>query len=199
MSRVCPLCYAESDDNALNCAKCGVEFENADTGNDCDVLRKYIITCPICGKEYEVDSASSTIDKCDNEDDEFDKIQIRSQRARVVEIVKQSKEEKRAAKRLSLIDVRTDKIIIIDDAGGIIGRSGDFESEYFKNNPYVSSMHFKVFCQDGEWYVEHLSNTNPTTVNGTKLLHDIRFKVNDGDRIIIPECCLKVSIKEELI
>ena len=199
MSRVCPLCYAENDDNAINCAKCGVEFEDAHAESKCDVVRKYIITCPICGKEYEVESANSTIDKCENEDDEFDKIQIRSQRAKVVEIITQNIREEHRVRRISLIDVRTDKVITIADAGGIIGRSGDFESEYFNNNPYVSGMHFKVFCQDGEWYVEHLSNTNTTTVNGTKLLHDIRFKVNDGDRIVIPECCLKVSIKEELI
>jgi|GEM_PF-2293039 len=206
MSKECPLCYAENEDNAAVCDTCGIEFIcSNEQGKLLTVIRKYFVTCPVCGRDYEVDDINGTIAECEYEEDEYDREQIKKQRAKAVdvEIEEGSEYRNEAVNKIAefcLTDVRSGKCIVIPECGGVIGRSGEFGSaDFFKDNPYISSIHFKIKFKENEWFVEHLSNTNSTSVNGTKLIHDMQFKMKNGDRIIVPECCFKVSIAEKSV
>lgn len=202
MSKECPLCYQSSDDNAIICGNCGVAFPADES--ESDKIKKFIVTCPICGKQYDVPSLDSTVEFCDNEEDEFDKYQIKKQKAKVIYVDAEQDdisddvalgESKPTETLLVLTEVRDGHEIVITKDGGIIGRSGDFDNELFKDNMYISGMHFRVVFENNEWYLEHMSNTNNTFVNGTKLLHDVRFKIKDRDRIVIPELTFRVSFR----
>ncbi len=48
---------------------------------------------------------------------------------------------------------------------------------------HVSRAHARLFCQDGQWQLLHLSQTNPSTVNGHPLSATINTTLRDGDRI----------------
>lgn len=61
----------------------------------------------------------------------------------------------------------------------IIGRKLD--ADIHVQDPGVSRMHAQLEYKDGAWYVQHASQTNPTLVNGVRLMDE--YALNDGDEI----------------
>ncbi|MDW8066817.1 MAG: FHA domain-containing protein [Aquificaceae bacterium] len=68
------------------------------------------------------------------------------------------------------------RIELSPDQEYILGRAGT-GMEYFKDNPYVSRRHAKVYFKDGQWFVEDLNSTNGTYVNGKRIQ---KAKLEDG-------------------
>jgi serine/threonine-protein kinase len=61
----------------------------------------------------------------------------------------------------------------------IIGRKQDVDIHV--QDPGVSRMHAQLEYRDGSWFVQHLSQTNPTLVNGVRLMDE--YELTDGDEI----------------
>ena len=97
---------------------------------------------------------------------------------------------------LRLID-RDGKIIIIT-GDCTIGRLGDVETEYFAKNEFVSKLHCKITLENGEFKIEHISNTNPTKINNDKLPKGIQKKLRNGDYLEIADIIFKISISSGL-
>ena len=95
---------------------------------------------------------------------------------------------------LNLYEIRKKKEISIA-CDGIIGRSGDIEEAFFAADEYVSDVHCRVFFEGGRWKVEHLGHTNPTSINGTELEHNLPMVLRSGDRLKIADLFFKVTLQ----
>jgi pSer/pThr/pTyr-binding forkhead associated (FHA) protein len=76
----------------------------------------------------------------------------------------------------------------------IIGRNGDVDKEFFKNQPYISNEHCLIAYKENEWQVEHLSHKNQTAVNGKELYHNEPRIIQSGDHLRLADLLFKVSI-----
>lgn len=81
--------------------------------------------------------------------------------------------------------------------GGVIGRKGSIEPDFFKNHGYVSEEHCEIFTKRDKWFVRHLGDSYCTRINGVMAYKGCPVKVKDGDIIQIADLWFKVSIHEE--
>lgn len=86
---------------------------------------------------------------------------------------------------LKLIDLQKDLDFKVFESYGIkesatIGRSK--KCEIYIADPFLSKEHARIFLKEGSFYIEDLSSTNGTYVNGKKLL-DKAVKLKDSDKI----------------
>ena len=70
-------------------------------------------------------------------------------------------------------------------------RAGTPEEDFWlnlKSEPAarsVSRQHAHLLFEHGQWQITHLSQSNPTLVNGQALAHEIRMALRDGDRVTV--------------
>jgi pSer/pThr/pTyr-binding forkhead associated (FHA) protein len=69
---------------------------------------------------------------------------------------------------LELKDLQTQKLVSVSKNGLTLGREGG-KAELRLNDRGVSSLHCKIFCDNGVFYVEDLGSTNGTFVDGKKI------------------------------
>ena len=86
---------------------------------------------------------------------------------------------------LTITEKRSGKEIVIDKSG-LIGRNGDIAPEFFAEHDRVSREHCRIILENGEYKIEHLSNTNPTIVDGATLVKGIKIVLRNG-------CSLKIA------
>jgi hypothetical protein len=73
--------------------------------------------------------------------------------------------------------------IAIPDSGGSLGRS-DFRSCIMPDKAnQISREHIKIYCENGDYYVEDFNSMNGTRLNGSKITGKGRFLLRDGDTI----------------
>lgn len=94
---------------------------------------------------------------------------------------------------LKMYEVRMKKEIVIAQ-DGVIGHYGDIEQSFFRTSPYVSKHHCKIYYEGGHWRVEHISHTNPTSINGISLCHNIPMIIREGDHLRIADLFFKITI-----
>ena len=95
---------------------------------------------------------------------------------------------------LILTEPRKKKVIELT-SGGVIGRSGNIEQDFFAKDIHVSDEHCLITNEEGVWRVEHLSHTNPTCVNGKHLKNGFPIALKNGNLLTIADLFFKVSIE----
>jgi len=58
----------------------------------------------------------------------------------------------------------------------------------------VSRQHARLLCISSQWFVEHLSQTNPTFVNGHSVPPAVRQTLRDGDEVLFGSVCLRFRL-----
>ncbi len=79
----------------------------------------------------------------------------------------------------------------IPGKGVIVGRGKDCDISI--NHMFLSTEHFQVWCDQGEWYIGDMGSKNGTFLNGSRV-RKVK-QLNDGDEIAFGE--LKVVFEEE--
>lgn len=203
MSIECLKCSEDNNDNAEFCKNCGASLKSSEPPRDPDVIWR--ITCPVCGKAYEVADENAVVDSCTFCVDEFDRreisktkpIKLQKKIASVDDSTVKCGDLDGGMPVVSLHEIRVDKKISFSQ-DVVIGRMGTIENEFFKNDPYVSEVHCRVFYENNEWKVEHLSFCNPTAINGIELGNGIPLCLRNGDNLRIADLFFKVSIKKSV-
>jgi len=67
----------------------------------------------------------------------------------------------------------------------IVGRRGDVDITPLEKSIYISGEHARFSFCEGRWFLEHLSRTNSTYVNGIKLQPSIIQQLHDEDKITL--------------
>ncbi|MFZ4814810.1 MAG: FHA domain-containing protein [Phototrophicaceae bacterium] len=82
--------------------------------------------------------------------------------------------------------VRQDQPIVLGRAEtGILGRSDVDLSPYNAQERGVSRAHARISYNEGELFIEDLGSSNGTVLNGETLKPDQRYKIHDGDEIML--------------
>jgi len=190
MAKECLMCGEENIDEATVCHNCGSKLQESTETNN---AFNWIITCPKCGRIYSVSGPDSRIAICNYCHDEFDKQEI----AGSVPVQIKSEQNIADAKKntcLILTEIRHKETVRIYNSG-IIGRVGDISTDFFAADCYVSEEHCKIILSENTWQIEHLGHTNPTSLNGIKLQHNVPMTVREGDRLRIADLVFKVAIE----
>lgn len=193
MSIECRYCGEDNPDGASVCSNCGAELA---AGLLAQATEVWTITCPCCGRRYEVADENSRIDVCESCEDEFDRQEISKVRPEKCVTGKDTREETAPANvsKLVLYEMRSKKRIEISQ-GGLIGRKGTIEQDFFAQDSYVSEAHCEVNFSEGQWRIEHVGHTNPTKINGAKLPNGIPSVIRDNDRLNIADLYFKVNVE----
>lgn len=82
--------------------------------------------------------------------------------------------------------------------GGTLGRSS--ENQLVLNDPtkYISRLHAKVSCREGNWFYEDLGS-NPSVINDHPVGKGREILLAEGDRIVIGDYLLEVQMQAETI
>ncbi|MDO4538652.1 MAG: FHA domain-containing protein [Coriobacteriales bacterium] len=105
--------------------------------------------------------------------------------------------EKSGGRALVLTELRSQARVVISDAGGVLGREGDYEPELFA--PTVSRQHLIVLRRDGGWVIRHVGQ-NPTVVytqgEAVKLQKNVSFPLYGGESLKIASMFFDVSLED---
>ena len=85
--------------------------------------------------------------------------------------------------------------IIVNGAEKIIGRE-DFLGVVPSDKLYfIGKDHIKITRKDGCFYIKDLNTKNGTTLNGEKIQRSQKYKLNDGDEIVLAKS-LRIKYNE---
>jgi hypothetical protein len=85
---------------------------------------------------------------------------------------------------VDLICDMDNKVFSIPESGGVIGRYGTIDPDFFQHFSTISGEHCRIFKNEyGKWMLEHLSHTNDTEYDGTVMKHGIPLVLSDGKKI----------------
>ncbi len=80
------------------------------------------------------------------------------------------------------------------DFEAVIGKTtSDNFSDVAIPEPVISRRHAVLKQQNGQLFIQHLSNTNPTYLNNSLLKHGIDYPLNKGDRLILGDLYFKTE------
>jgi type VI secretion system FHA domain protein len=80
------------------------------------------------------------------------------------------------------------------DSGGSLGRSADNTLMLEDPAKYISRMHAKVNCRDGEYFLEDLGS-NPSVVNSRPLGKGREIMLGEGDSIVVGDYLLQAGFE----
>lgn len=108
------------------------------------------------------------------------------------------KEETASAKTLipdqiKLVQESGDYEIKIPVQGGIIGREGTLNKEYFENYRYISRIHAQLFYNGATCVIVDKGSTNGTMVNNLKLEANKQHQLIVGDTVVFADVSFKVK------
>ena len=86
--------------------------------------------------------------------------------------------------RIKLVGRRDGVEITVPPMGGIIGREGDLEPDYFCHNDFVSRKHARIFFSDAGYYIVDDNSHNGTMINNTLLVKGEKYPLCPGDSIV---------------
>ncbi len=67
--------------------------------------------------------------------------------------------------------------------GAVAGRAGSIDLTPLKESNYISGEHARFHLEKNRWFVENMSETNKTCVNGKEVILGSRHLLNNGDYI----------------
>ena len=67
--------------------------------------------------------------------------------------------------------------------GAVAGRAGSIDLTPLKESNYISGEHVRFHLENSKWYIENMSKTNKTCVNGKEVILGSRHLLNNGDYI----------------
>jgi hypothetical protein len=98
---------------------------------------------------------------------------------------------------LVLTEMRTGREIEIAE-GGIIGREGNIEPEFFAGYEYISRMHCEITSGGGEFSVEYLhTGKNGTKIGSRDLRKGMRMTLRHADILTLADTHFRVSIRSK--
>ena len=198
---ICKVCSFENIENSSLCENCGTELIENDVKCDeeffvrCEDCRTETVVeskdqdnfyCEECGENKTIDgfSHSVLVRKVDQSYSE-----LQSEAEPVPTLIKQD---------LILEEIKSKHQITIDRDGGTVGRYGDFGADFFRENNMlmISGEHILISYNQGDWYLEHLSNTNLTLIDNIVLEKGLKFKLYDESSIKLANMTFKVVLGE---
>lgn len=90
-------------------------------------------------------------------------------------------------KEKTIINIKDGYSIGIPIKGGILGRDGNIDKEYFKNNIYVSSNHLNIEYRGVNIVVTDLNSTNGTKKNGFRISPGVETVFLEEDKLTIAD------------
>lgn len=194
MSWRCPKCGSRNVDPDTSCQDCGYQREQTTT------IGKWVIVCPDCGREIEVDGQDSELEVCPECGNDS------------IETVRASYKEETVSLRASESPALHPRLFIqeieatLETSSRFIYRqkgrtpepiSGKIEilppeKEFGRHDLpelegyyiYISEKHCKFRCDDsGEWFVSDTNSKNGTRVNGRPLIGKAEAKLTGGSEI----------------
>lgn len=175
------------------CFNCGLIYENLDIAQ-CEhcksthliIANKYKI-CPHCNKKL-----GSSIPQC------IDGMDLSSQPIHYSlgnnsEEDNDTLEEKKQS--IKLVSLQDGFEICIPSSGGLLGRAGIFEPEYFLEKDTVSRKHAILRYDENEdcFYIVDKESSNFTYVNKKKIKPEVQVKIEVGDIIRFAEYNFEVK------
>lgn len=149
---------------------------------------RYYKYCRICGNNNYLDNKDDYVPFCkfcqsEELNDEPTLLEKIEEKAPVVQ--EAVKEEVKQFEGLRLFNFNENKYVEVPKEGGIIGRYGNIDKEYFSKYDHISGNHLRIIFQDNEYYVQDLNSTNGTKINGKKLHSMIKYKIEKGNLLEI--------------
>ena len=218
MSKECPDCYTENPDDALFCLNCNYSFTDLAMDEDQEDKKQdykifvWKVRCPVDGRVFQVSDSDYTCDSCQYSEERgfFDpsdcapyrvkiEVQIPSESEAthpmmVLEEIESELDENCIATPIGEVIKKTYKPIIIEK-NGLIGRSGNIETDYFSKDEWISEEHCAVMLRDTGWFVEQRSKSNPTCIDFIELCPRVRTKVHDGSLLQIADKLFSISLR----
>lgn len=185
--KVCPQCGKENVATMDFCTDCGqpikVVIPSKKQAQDKDetLKERYYKICRVCGTKNYLNSKNAFLDVCQN-----------CQNEDINDVPTQMEMAKAPVKKPVIhyiLKAEDGKQIEITN-GGIIGRYGEIEADYFSQNPYISGEHAKIYKDGNDYYIEDLGSTNGTTVNGAKLFPKLRKRLENNYQICLANLTL---------
>ncbi len=204
MSKECPECYFENDDDAIRCAMCNCPLVQLDDkkSDTADEIFVWQILCPVDlalihvpGADHRCETCRYPFNRAFMDDDSCKPIKAKVTRPLL--ILEEIEGNIAPKKLLNPVEpykkINACPIIIAEDS--IIGREGNVE--YFLNDEYVSGLHCEISLVGNNWMVKRLNdpNKNPTCVNGCNLAPNILVIIPDGSTLQIADKLFLVTLR----
>lgn len=180
-------CGFENPPGARVCLNCGLQLNSDQKAGG------YFITCPVCGKEYEVGSTDSRIERCDFCTDPVDRLMIAHEKAvsrKPAEKEKTQREENPPEREYILHMIGSNESFKLT-SGLTLGREGDIVID----NPFISRRLFRFYIEDDSLYMELLSASNPSFLDSEQLKLGKKYKLYDNAMLQCAELFLLLEVK----
>lgn len=201
--KLCPNCEAKNDLMAYSCKECNYDLFDVDpvdeiqlketashetekTNYDSEAVRaqeeslltrKLLKQCPTCGSKYPFSKQ-----KCPKDDTYLEMVRSTEPQLNIGTV-------KKSADRIVTITAEDSpfELKLCGLGKRIIGREGE-GAEYLDNKMYVGREHAVIILQENGIFIEHISRSNPTLVNGRAIEKNKPFELHDGDTIALGAC-----------
>lgn len=195
----CSNCGCPRRDSAASEAESVSRIKPEPAASAVPASQQWVITCPECHEEYLVENETVVKSECKFCSDDKEKYNIAHVRAkplapRVTAIAAEPEPAAPAVlfQKMTLEDKANGFTLHVSSQGALLGRQGDVGSDNFSE--YTARKHCRISFDGSSWFVEHLSETNSTSINRIELPRGIKNIINDGDRLVIADHRLSVKI-----
>jgi ribosomal protein L40E len=181
--KVCLACGEHNTPARLECKRCESDLTGVKVVDEA-ALRAVAATGSTSDSEGESDAAAQELVKiCDCGATNPPQARKCGSCGEDISDIRATKAERAAsAKAVSLRAIGDDFSFSLRKPVTLIGREADMKA-YLGAKSYVSRNHAKITIADGDVYIENLSETNRTFVNGELIPCDAPTLLRDGDEI----------------
>jgi len=201
--KICPICETLNEEAASFCQKCGQDLFDIDPVDEnqqgnckskdaeeeevaskespekeaAPLARKLLKQCPACGNKYPFSRQ-----KCPKDNTYL--VMLRNFENKANSEVEGMNMER------SVTLVAEDcpfELKLCGEGKRTIGREAE-GAEYLGNKMYVGREHAVVLLQRNGVFIEHISKSNPTLVNGKAIERNMPFEIHNGDVIALGAC-----------
>lgn len=188
----CGLCFHINPKGKMECENCGEKLSS-------ETLKEYFVKCMECKNDVILKKGDEVEFFCEECGFSYP-IDGLNHRIQVRDIVVQDALSTVPSSILVtnelILEERISKYRIhIGVEGGILGRYGDYDPEFFQENNMlmVSGEHLIVSHNNGDWYVEHIGR-NSTKLDGMELEKGLKFILRNDQVIRMANVSFKVII-----
>lgn len=189
--KTCKKCGSQNDDDRKICSTCGEKFvevpsifmyfvkcSRCNNNTEVEDINQKVFYCATCKKEYTIDGIDFSISRKSTTNPSIDETQ---------------------EPELILEETKSHHQFHIPKSGGIFGRYGEYEPEFFQEKRFgrVSGRHIIIIYENNGWYITPNSETNDTYIDGQTLKpakKGICVQVKNGYIIGLADIYFKVSI-----
>ena len=197
MSVECRYCGTENEDGAVECSVCRANLVEEQSSKAAAFVEAeqflWQITCPRCGKKYNVDKVESRVSACSNCTDEVDKYEIAD--VAPVKVVTKPEETPVVLPVLTLTEIRKKLELKVTQDVIISRNESELAPELFSQDEYISNPHCRIFYEGDTWKIEDFGSYNKTEVNFVALTPTFSVVLHDGNYIRLADLLFKVTIQ----